>query len=280
MPQAITRFTILISSPSDTKSECNAAEGEIVAINRTHGDSTGIELFPIDWRRDSRADSGDEPQALLNKQIVNDADIILAILKERMGTPTKNYGSGTEEEIMLAIAAGKKVLVYFWEPPSGYQPMDDEQFSSLKEFRDRIIKLNKIMFATFTDETNLRDKVRHDFTKLLFELEGSSAFTKPGLSLVAINNNNAIVTDSIPIIPKSGSSRFNPIALDNQIVSCYEEVTRFQLNPPRAQGTGCCSRSPFRAINYYKPRQFQDSDERIKRRSNAAHCVLCAHRHV
>lgn len=229
MPQAITRFTVLMSSPSDTESECKAAESEIQAINRTHGGSTGIEFFPIDWRRDSRADSGDEPQALLNRQLVDGADIVLAILKERMGTPTKSYLSGTEEEIMLALDAGKKVLIYFWEPPADFRPKDGAQFDALRALKGRVER--RTMYATFTDVTSLCDKVRHDFTKLLFELEESGSFAKPGLSLTSITAEGSIDVSEALAIPRIGSSRLNPEALDGLVSRCYGEAVRCQLKP-------------------------------------------------
>ena len=121
MPISITRYKVLLSAPSDAKSFCDAADAEIAQINRTHSETTGVELHPIDWRRDSRADSGDEPQALLNKQIVDGADIVLAIFYKRFSTPISNYDSGTEEEISIALDQGKRVLVYFWCSPQGYK---------------------------------------------------------------------------------------------------------------------------------------------------------------
>lgn len=136
MPKTLTRYTVLLSAPGDAAHECEIADEELQKITRTHSGETGIEFYPTDWRRDSRADSGDEPQKLLNKQIVEDADIILAIFKERFGTPTSQYGSGTEEEIMLGLEMGKTVLVYFWEPENGFVPRDSAQFAKIAELSE------------------------------------------------------------------------------------------------------------------------------------------------
>ena len=138
MPKALTRYTVLLSAPGDAAHECGVADDELQKINRTHSGETGIEFYPTDWRRDSRADSGDEPQKLLNRQIVEDADIILAIFRERFGTPTSQYGSGTEEEIMLGLEMGKTVLVYFWEPGIGFVPKDAAQFSKISDLKKRL----------------------------------------------------------------------------------------------------------------------------------------------
>lgn len=89
MPVSITRYKVLLSAPGDAKRFCDAADEEIVQVNRSLSETSGVELYPMDWRRDSRADSGDEPQALLNKQIVDNADIVLSIFYERFGTPRR-----------------------------------------------------------------------------------------------------------------------------------------------------------------------------------------------
>lgn len=227
MPKALTRYTVLLSAPGDAARECDIADEELQKINRTHSGETGIEFYPTDWKRDSRADSGDEPQKLLNKQIVEDADIILAIFKERFGTPTSQYSSGTEEEIMLGLEMGKRVLVYFWEPGDGFAPSDVDQFAKIAELKQRL--QDKTVYKTFGDDVKLGSSIRHDFTKMLFELEGGAISAKPQLTLAGIAEDEEIAQGSAPLVYPIVLNRLNPSAYDAAVRKAYADVLAIKL---------------------------------------------------
>ena len=227
MPKVLTRYTVLLSAPGDAAHECEIADDELQKINRTHSGETGIEFYPTDWRRDSRADSGDEPQKLLNRQIVEDADIILAIFKERFGTPTSQYGSGTEEEIMLGLEMGKTVLVYFWEPSDGFVPKDADQFAKITVLKKGL--QGKTVYKTFADEAKLGRLISHDFTKLLFELEGGTISPKPQLLLAGVTEDGDIIQGTASVVCPIVSNRLNPATYDDAVQTAYESVLSIKL---------------------------------------------------
>lgn len=227
MPTALTRYKVLLSAPGDAEQECKAADDELQKINRTHSNETGIDFYPTDWRRDSRADSGDEPQKLLNRQIVEDADIILAIFKERFGTPTSQYGSGTEEEIMLGLEMGKSVLVYFWNPGPDFVPKDADQYAKIAALRSRL--QSRVMYQVFSDEAALRNKITHDFTKLLYELEGGTISPKPQLLLAGVTEDGDITQGTASVVCPIVSNRLNPAAYDDAVQTAYERVLSIKL---------------------------------------------------
>lgn len=234
MPKALTRYTVLLSAPGDAARECDIADEELQKINRTHSGETGIEFYPTDWKRDSRADSGDEPQKLLNKQIVEDADIILAIFKERFGTPTSQYSSGTEEEIMLGFEMGKRVLVYFWEPGDGFTPSDVDQFAKIVELKQRL--QNKTVYKTFGDDVKLGSSIRHDFTKMLFELEGGAISAKPQLTLAGIADDKEIAQGSAPLVYPIVLNRLNRLhtmRLSGRHMQTFSQSSSHASNQPR-----------------------------------------------
>lgn len=65
--------------------------------------SLGLSVNLTHWSTDSYPQSGGHPQALLNTQIVDNADAAIAVFWTRFGTPTDEFGSGTEEEIEKII---------------------------------------------------------------------------------------------------------------------------------------------------------------------------------
>ena len=107
MPKSVIQYSLLISCPGDIKEEINCVEECVTQFNTLYSDALGIEIVTKHWRKSSYAQSGGKPQALLNEQFVNDCDAAVAILWTRFGTPTDEYGSGTEEEVEIMLSSGK-----------------------------------------------------------------------------------------------------------------------------------------------------------------------------
>ena len=189
-----------------------------------------MELYPTDWRRDSRADSGAEPQALLNEQFVDDVDIVRAIFYKLFGTPTNSYGSGTEEEICRAIDQGKRVLVYFWRPPEDYEPQCGDQLDKIRAFRRKLDKstLNK----SFSDPVELKELVRHDFTKLIFELEGGAVPSAPLLSLVSLDVDGGVSGEGLMPIRNLANSTLDSTFFDDRIKEIFHVIANSPVGRP------------------------------------------------
>jgi hypothetical protein len=97
-----------------------------------------------------------DAQTIINRQIVDSADIVFAVFNHRLGTVTPRAVSGTAEEMARAVSAGKLVHVYFGEKKLPYDA-DLEQFRALREFRTDVEKLGLV--ATFRTEGSLRDEI-------------------------------------------------------------------------------------------------------------------------
>jgi len=78
---------------------------------------------------------GDRPQAIINKQVLKDCDILIAIFWTRLGSPTGVAASGTVEEIEEHIAAGKPAMIYFSSAPVVADSIDPDQYAALKAFK-------------------------------------------------------------------------------------------------------------------------------------------------
>ena len=222
MARDLTRCTLLLSSPGDAVPFCEVADRAMQAVNRSLSDATGVELYSTDWRRDSRADSGAEPQALLNRQIVDDADIVLAIFYKRFGSPTRQYGSGTEEEIRLGLQQKKTVLLYIWEPPEDYESAEPEQLASIQRLKADLGK--SVMYKSFTDENDLEVKTRHDLTALMLDLEGGGRPSKPALSVKCIDASANLSSDHLLVQEELAKTRLRADVFDDSVRSAFETV--------------------------------------------------------
>lgn len=137
MARLITQYNILISCPSDVQEELNIINQVIVDFNKTIGDSNNVVLSVKHWSTHSYPESGGKPQDLLNKQIVLDCDAAIAVFWTRFGTPTDDYGSGTEEEIELLLKKDKQVFLYFSNSPISPSEVDSTQYGKVKDFQKK-----------------------------------------------------------------------------------------------------------------------------------------------
>ena len=117
MAQNVTLYNLLISCPGDIKEEVTLIEAAVDEFNELYAETLGITIKTRHWSKSSYAQSGGKPQALLNEQFVNKCDAAVAIFWTRFGSPTDEYGSGTEEEIEIMLQSGKQVFMYFSDKP-------------------------------------------------------------------------------------------------------------------------------------------------------------------
>ena len=118
------------------------------------------DILQIHWKSHSHPDAGANPQDILNRQIVDESDFIIAVFWTKLGTPTDHYDSGTVEEIEKFIQAGKPVLLYFSNQPVVPGSVDTEQFDRLKEYQEKI--KNKALYAEFSTVWNFRELLSTD----------------------------------------------------------------------------------------------------------------------
>lgn len=109
---------VLLSSPSDLdRDHRQAILDQARAWNADHGRIYGVHFSVVDWKDNAAAGVGDYAQAVLNAQIVEESDAGLVVFTDRMGTPTRDYPSGTAEEIDLLLGLGRDVAVLRNECP-------------------------------------------------------------------------------------------------------------------------------------------------------------------
>lgn len=158
MAQTVTLYNLLISCPGDVKDEVAIIESAVEEFNELYAEPLGITIKTRHWGKSSYAQSGGKPQALLNEQFVNKCDAAVAIMWTKFGSPTDDYGSGTEEEIEIMLQSGKQVFMYFSDKPLPPSKMNEDGYKQIQAFRDKY-KDRGIYFTYSSDE---------EFKKLFF----------------------------------------------------------------------------------------------------------------
>lgn len=140
----MTQYNVMVGTCSDVD-ESQFDRVIIDAINDwNHADpDSNIYFMPKHWKIDVAPSSGDRPQGIINKQIVDTSDVLIVFLWTQVG-------AGVEEEIERFLSAGKPVMVYIYQGHS--KPiLQIPEINSFKEkyggrtlFHDRIENKNDI----------------------------------------------------------------------------------------------------------------------------------------
>lgn len=191
MPSQSTTYKLFIASPSDVQEERQIVRDVVLDWNASFADSTEAMIHAIGWETHSFPDSGDSPQAILNRQLLRDVDILVAIFWSRVGTATPDALSGTVEEINRHTATHKPAMIYFSEKdfPQG---ADLDQVRAVRELRSSL--QHGALIDTFKTNQEFRQKfTRHLAAKMAEYLKSATGAPVPAIresSSIQINANS------------------------------------------------------------------------------------------
>ncbi|MFF0309971.1 hypothetical protein ACFYSC_21285 [Streptosporangium sp. NPDC004379] len=184
--QTIT-LSVLIASPRDTAMERDTVEDVIRSWNSDHTLERKIHLLPLRWELGAVPLVGSQDaQEVINDQLTDAADIVIALFNSRLGKATKRAVSGTAEEIIRARDRGAAVHVFFSEAPVP-RDHDPEQLASLNEFRRELEGYG--LTGSYVSQDDLSAKVRRCLERDAYKIgdggqgEDAAAFVHSGVVL-------------------------------------------------------------------------------------------------
>src|SRR5262249_23074508 len=151
----------------DVADERDAVTNAVQSWNAAHYKETGIILNPIRWETHTYPASGDRPQAIINKQIVAEADLLIGIFGIRLGTPTGQAASGTIEEIEKFRNSGKHVALYF-SSAAVPRTADREQLRALEQYQQE--RQKDTLYFTFATPDDLYKQVAQHLPGIVAEV--------------------------------------------------------------------------------------------------------------
>lgn len=158
MAQRFTHYSIVVSCPSDMDDERFIVQKAVQIFNEQNAQYHNFYFEVKYWSKDVLFTPGD-PQLTINNSIIKNADLVIALFGEKLGTPTERAASGTIEEIEEMIKAGRQVFVCFSEKDITIKSDNSyEQLQNLlkvKEFQ----KNYKGLYITYKEEQELIDKL-------------------------------------------------------------------------------------------------------------------------
>jgi len=131
---------------------------KFIGGNDANSSARQLILLPVKWETHSTPQLGEHPQSIINRQLLDEADIVIGIFGTRVGTPTEEYISGTVEEIKKHVAAGKTAKIYFSDVPVAPSTVDAGQYALVQKFREECQTTG--LYATFDS----LERFRRDFS--------------------------------------------------------------------------------------------------------------------
>jgi hypothetical protein len=160
---------VAISTPSDTDEEVEAIRKSLHALNISRGKRYGAVVLPYHWKTDAVPRmSAEGAQGVINKQLIDKADIVVALFDSRLGQATEDAVSGTADEIERSTEAGKHVHTWFSEEPIDRRAVDPEELARLAKYRKELE--GKGLLGVYVSPDDLAYKVRttieHDIDEM------------------------------------------------------------------------------------------------------------------
>jgi hypothetical protein len=172
MPETIQLFRILLAAPSDVTEERPAVAAAISDWNVLHGDGIGVRVELLNWQTHAHPEAGKRPQAAINRQFADRADVVLAIFWRRLGSPTGKAASGTVEEIERARRRGKRVMIYFSQRRAPENELPDlREQARIERFRRRLER--DTLYAIYDDLPGFGAAVRKDLVLMMRDVLAS-----------------------------------------------------------------------------------------------------------
>jgi hypothetical protein len=161
---------VMIASPTDVGSERQIIREVIGEWNAIHTEERRVVLIPLSWEKDASPIMGERAQAIVNRQLLRDADLLIAAFWTRLGSPTGTAASGTVEEIEEHLAARKPAMLYFSRKPARLDRVDPGQYKALTEFKESCKQRGLI--EEYDDGKDLRAKLVRQLSQTLQKARG------------------------------------------------------------------------------------------------------------
>lgn len=175
MSYTATVFKVIIASPGDVSAERAVVRELLSEWNTVHSDRAKTVLLAVGWETHSVPEMGDRPQAIINKQILWDCDLLVGVFWTRIGTATGQFASGTVEEIEEHLKTGKPAMLYFSDAPVVPDSIDPSQYGQLGAFKKSC--QSRGLYESYGDLSEFRTKF---YRQLQLKLNRDSYFQGPG----------------------------------------------------------------------------------------------------
>ena len=157
--QPVYAVRVFIGSPDDVAEERREAGRVIHEWNASHSLNRRTLIEPVRMETHAQATLGGHPQVIINRQLLDRCDFLIAIFWSRLGTPTSSASSGTVQEIEEFIERkGAENVLLFFSNKDLPNDVDDKELRRLREFKKKMRRAG--LLISFKDVSSFREKLR------------------------------------------------------------------------------------------------------------------------
>lgn len=183
-------YNVLIASPGDLHEVRSLVPPLFTAWNSSG--NRQVMLQPVMWEHSSVPEMGANPQDIIDRQLVETSDLLVAIFWTRLGTATSKHISGTIQEIetFIRLKGPQRAMVYFIEKAAQVKPLDQdfEQLQTLRNYREKL-QAEGLLCSVADDGEFKFQLYRHLDSKSNALMEGR--LPEPGTSSEALSDDDA-----------------------------------------------------------------------------------------
>lgn len=151
-----TVLKIFIASPNDTSDERNQVENIIYEWNDLNSEREKIILLPIRWEKSISSEYSltEDGQELINKRILLYSDILIMILKSKLGSPTSRAESGTLEELdVFSKENADRIGIFFCDTSAPTNSKDVIDYQKVVHFREKLQKETRGIYNVYSSKS-------------------------------------------------------------------------------------------------------------------------------
>ncbi len=165
-------YKVFVGSPGDTAEERKICEKVTLKLQKA---GMPIELY---MSHDATSNAnGERGQAHINRQLLQECDVVIGIMSLRYGMPTGVYDSGTEEEFEVAFRecriTGKQTprIIFYFKKHDFIPAEYTEQHNKVRAFRERFASEALGLYTEFKDGAEFQSLLERDLPKAIKELD-------------------------------------------------------------------------------------------------------------
>jgi hypothetical protein len=172
--RSITEYRLIIASPSDVYEERKAVFDAIAELNMQL-EASNVSVRALGWEGSASPGIGADPQAVINKQLFQSYDMLIAIFGTKLGAPTTSARSGSIEEIDKAISnrasvfEDQRIQIYFKDSVQNLSQVDARELGALLEYRSELAGRG-VLYSTFSETAELAKAVRINVQRAVIKL--------------------------------------------------------------------------------------------------------------
>lgn len=202
-----TVINVMIACPSDVSAERQIVKDSVQVWNSVNAEDKQIVLMPMAWDTHSSPKMGERAQEIINKQVLEHCDLLVAIFWTRLGNPTGDFRSGTVEEIEKHVSTGKPVLIYFSSAPVRLDSVDDQQYKALQDFKHECEK--KGLIETYETISEFNDKFNRQLAQTIIRYFAPDTFLSTDVKLTKPDDQIPELSDEAKLLLIEASEASN-----------------------------------------------------------------------